>query len=595
MFTKSPAVDFAAIGLIKDQPAHNLAPGAWSDSLNIRAKDGSVQGVYKFDDDMILHNSDPNIFNGSLIAITQFTPAGKDFLVLAYIVKGADLNCHTVIYNTDSKEYDDITNHEADKLFTYNTSYPPQIFVFNEMLIVNPANDAPPQYTNASVSAGSLVELPNWDGIDDGSDEALVCRTLRPFNNRLIAMNVLEEHANGPGDDKVFPVTIIYSSVITAIGNLDTVFWATASTNTAGDAFMTQTPGKILDGMQLGPYFIAYKDDAVIQVRETGDSTFPLAFDTIFEDDGIYSSGCVAAIGNNQHIVWGNYGVYIHDGQTQKVDVAKGKVQDHLFDSVVNTDRDKSFVFKQTRDKEVWFSYSQTGNDGNGCNIALVFDYETQLWHKRSLPQLSAVTETEVNGAIKIYGANTTATVNPTLFTPASCIVDGTPAFDAEGKPLSQSACAQQIGCSIEYSLVSPYGLITDKTACEAEGGVWTDGSWTAATPANDVNKVKLLSDSDYNAGGYFEQKENNLGSINFKQLTSYYPNTENMVILSVAGTPNIGSTPAYAEQTFDPENSYKLDKRVSGRYMNVKVKMKDSINPKLTTVSFNLKGTARR
>ena len=53
MFTKSPAVDFASIGLIKDQPAHNLAPGAWSDSLNIRAKDGSVQGVYAFADDVV--------------------------------------------------------------------------------------------------------------------------------------------------------------------------------------------------------------------------------------------------------------------------------------------------------------------------------------------------------------------------------------------------------------------------------------------------------------------------------------------------------------------------------------------------------------
>lgn len=516
MFTKSPAVDFASIGLIKDQPAHNLAPGAWSDSLNIRAKDGSVQGVYAFADDVALHDSDAVISGGSLVALTQFTPAGTNYLVLAYIVDGTDGFCHVVTYNTNTSTYDDITNSVADQKFTYNEAYKPQIFVFNEMLIVNPANDAPPQFTNAGVTSGSLNELPNWSQVNDSTGSALVCRTLRPFNNRLIAMNVLEEHGAGAGDDVVLPVDVIWSSVVTSIGSLSTVEWIASSTNTAGDAFMTQTPGKILDGMQLGPYFIAYKDDAVIQVRETGD-TFVLSFDTIFEDDGIYSPGCVAAIGNNQHLVWGNYGVYIHDGQTQKVDVAKGKVQDHLFNSVLNAHRDRSFVFKQTRDKEVWFAYSETGNTGNGTNKALVFDYETQLWHKRDLPQLLDITETELDGAIKIFGA-------------------------------------------------SP----------------------------DDAN-VQALSNSAYVADGYFVQGENSLGTTNFKQLTSYYPDAEGQVLLAVDGTVNIGDTPTYTNQTFNPGADYKLDKRVSGRYMNVKITMSGSTNPKLTTVSFNLKGTARR
>ena len=516
MFTKSPAVDFASLGLITDQPKHKLPPGAWSESLNIRAKDGSVQGVYAFADDVVLHNSDSVISGGDLIAITQFTPAGTNYLVLAYIVKGTDNFCHVVTYNTSTTTYDDITNSTADQKFTYNELYPPQIFVFNEMLIVNPANDAPPQFTNAGVTSGSLQELPNWSQLDDSSNSALICRTLRPFNNRLIAMNIFEERGSGTGDDVYLPIDVVWSSVVTSIGSLSTVQWSASSTNTAGDAFMTQTPGKILDGLQLGPYFIAYKDDAVIQVRETGD-TFVLAFDTIFEDDGIFSPGCVAAIGNNQHIVWGNYGVYIHDGQTQKVDIAKGIIQESLFSSVLSTHRDRSFVFKQTRDKEVWFCYSETGNSGAGANKAFVFDYDTEIWHKRDIPQLLNLTETELDGIIKIYGA-------------------------------------------------SP----------------------------DDAN-IQILSNSAYTSGGYFAQSENNLGTTNFKQLTSYYPDAEAQVLLAIDGTVNIGDTPTYTNQTFNPANSYKLDKRISGRYMNVKVTMSGATNPKLTTVSFNLKGTGRR
>ena len=516
MFNQSPAVDFASLGLITDQPAHKLLPGAWSDSLNIRAKDSSVQGVLSFADGVILHDSDAIISGGSLIAITQYTPAGTNYLVLAYIVDGTDGFCHVVTYNTSTLAYNDITNATADQKFTFNELYPPQIFVFNEMLLVNPANDAPPQYTDAGVTAGSLQEITNWSEIDDSTGSALICRTLRPFNNRLIAMNIFEEHVTGTGDDVNLPVDVIWSSVVTSVGSLANVTWATSSTNTAGDAFMTQTPGKILDGLQLGPYFIAYKDDAVIQVRETGD-TFVLAFDTIFEDDGIYSPGCVAAIGNNQHIVWGNYGVYIHDGQTQKVDVAKGRIQDSLFDSVVSTQRDRAFVFKQTRDKEVWFCYSETGNAGAGADTAFVFDYETQLWHKRDIPQLLSLTETELDGVIKIYGAS-----------------------------------------------------------------------------SDDAN-VQVLSTSAYTTGGYFTQKESNLGSVNFKQLSSYYPNSDAAVLIAVDGTSNIDDTPSFTNQTFTPSTDYKVDKRVSGRYLNVRVTMSGTINPKLTTISFNLKGTGRR
>ena len=79
--------------------------------------------------------------------------------------------------------------------------------------------------------------------------------------------------------------------------------------------FLNATPGKILDGGQLGEFFIAYKTDSVVRIRETGDSSI-LAFESIFEDDGIYSTRCFANIGNSQHLVVGNYGIYIHDGKS---------------------------------------------------------------------------------------------------------------------------------------------------------------------------------------------------------------------------------------------------------------------------------------
>jgi len=315
-YQTSPEIDFSSIGLMVDVPANQIPQGGWSDSLNVRARNGSVQGVNAFVNDIVLHPTDSNIANGEAKAVCQFTPAGSDNLVIAFVVKGVNGNGSVVLYDTGgsgNSRWNDITNSTADQVFTFDDDYPPQIFVFNELLIVNPGTDAPPQFTTATVDAGSLVELPNW--INDSSGEPIICRILRPFNQRLVAMSIKEEHGAGTSDDTYQPIDFLFSSHITTIASLTAAQWTASTTNTAGDAFLVGTPGKILDGGQLGEFFIAYKSDAVVRVRETGDSNV-LAFESIFEDDGIYSTRCFANIGNAQHLVVGNYGIYIHDGQS---------------------------------------------------------------------------------------------------------------------------------------------------------------------------------------------------------------------------------------------------------------------------------------
>lgn len=173
-YETSPEIDFSAIGLVVDVPANAVPTGGWSNSLNVRAKNDSVQGVNAFVNDIVLHPTDTNIANGEAKAVCQFTPAGGDNLVIAYIVKGVNGNGSVVLYDTGgsgNSRWNNITNATTDQVFTFDDDYPPQIFVFNELLIVNPATDAPPQFTNATVGAGSLAELPNW--VHDSSSQQL--------------------------------------------------------------------------------------------------------------------------------------------------------------------------------------------------------------------------------------------------------------------------------------------------------------------------------------------------------------------------------------------------------------------------------------
>ena len=516
-YQTSPEIDFSSIGLMVDVPSSQIPQGGWSNSLNVRSRNGSVQGVNAFANDIVLHPTDSVISGGEAKAVCQFTPAGGSSLIIAYIVKGTDNFGHVILYDTGgsgNSRWDDVTNSTADQKFTFDDKHPPQIFVFNELLIVNPATDAPPQFTTATVGAGSLVELPNW--VHDSSSQPIICRTLKPFNQRLIAMNIKEEHGAGTADDTFQPIDLLFSSHITAIASLTAAQWTSSTTNTAGDAFLNATPGKILDGGQLGEFFIAYKTDSVVRVRETGDTSV-LAIESIFEDDGIYSTRCFANIGNSQHLVIGNYGIYVHDGQSQKQDIAKDLFKDTMYALVKTAERDRSFVFQQTRDKEVWFCLPSTNNTTTGCDLAFCYDYGSGKIHKRTLPGLTDLFETELNGDLKIFGTKSGTT-------------------------------------------------------------------------------LQTLSDTVLEANGFFERQDDNLGdNTKVKCINRIEVSSVGSVKLALTGTQHLSDSKTYTDVSFNPATDHKIDLRTSGRYMNLRVTMNGTTNPKLSKLQFKIKAMGVR
>ena len=394
-------------GLVTDIPSNNTPPTAWNDSLDVRPKDGSVQGVYDFVDSFAIND----LYNGGSIdakpvAVTQWTPAGSRFLNIAYVIEsqrtGEVGRGRVFVYNTQTSATVDITSTSASNSFLIDLEYPPQLFVFNEVLIMNPGTGVPQYISADATTSGQLVILPGFAELAGTS----VPRVMRAFKNRLIALNWYDDQGDtDPTNDTFQPIDFVWSSNITNIGSLDGATWQAATTNTAGDAFLTATPGRILDGVQLGEDFMVYKSDSVVRVHETGDSLV-LGFQSLLEDDGAYHTGCIANIGNSQHFVVGNYGIYIHDGRGDKQDIAKGIFQEALFSSVDPARRDLSFVFQQTRDKEVWFCFSTVGNTGGGCDEAFVYDYNAKKVHRRTLPNVLDLYETEVNGQLRIFGAS---------------------------------------------------------------------------------------------------------------------------------------------------------------------------------------------
>ena len=429
------------------------------------------------------------IANGEAKAVCQYTPAGGSSLVIAYIVKGVNGNGSVVLYDTGgsgNSRWDDVTNATAVNVFTFDDDYPPQIFVFNELLIVNPGTDAPPQFTTATNAAGSLAPIPGWQ--NDSTGSPIICRILRPYNQRLIAMSIKEEHTSSASDDVYLPIDFLFSSHITTIASLTAAQWTASTTNTAGDAFLNATPGKILDGGQLGEFFIAYKTDSVVRVRETGDTSV-LAIESIFEDDGIYSTRCFANIGNSQHLVVGNYGIYIHDGQSERKDIAKDLFKDTMYALVKSTERNRTFVFQQTRDKEVWLCLPTTSNSTTGCDLAFVYDYSSGKIHKRTLPGITDLFETELDGQLKIFGTKS----GTTLQTLSNTVLESAGFFERQDDNLGDNTKVKCIN-RIEVNSKGSVKLALTGTQHLGDSKTYTDVTFNPDTD----HKIDLRTSGRY-------------------------------------------------------------------------------------------------
>ena len=576
-FQITDQLDLAAAGLVADVPANNTNVSAWSDVLDMRAKDDSIQGVYAFEAGFTFDTTFANVTSISdVVALTQWTPSGSSFLNIAYVLKDDANKGRVFVRNLSTNATVEITNGDLSATFTIDDKYPPQIFVFNELLIVNPATGTP-QFTSAGIdTAGTLQDLPNWLTYGAvGSTYPAIARIIKPFGNRLVAMSFVDDKDSATAaDDDFQAIDFAWSSNITGVASLGVLFtaaevtangdvngtctitehtdrttcegampeagvwaptptisitdfkpnlgaaWQASTTNTAGDARLADTPGRILDGEILGEFFIAYKSDAVVRVREIGEPLV-LGFESIFEDDGIYSTRCIANIGNSQHIVMGNYGMYIHNGQSEKVDIAKGKFQEALFDSVRPADKERTFIFRQTRDKEVWFCFKDNtvANTNLGCNRAFVYDYESQKVHKRSLPDVTDIYETEVNGELRVFAASPEST--------------------------------------------SVLELKVDK----------------------------------YVADGFVTIQDKDMGDpSSVKHVIAMYVATEDDVIVSLEGTLHIADPKTYPlKQDFKPLIDYKLNIRERGRYFNLRIDMSGTKNPKLTTLAFKVRTTGKR
>jgi len=377
----------------------------------------------------------------------------------------------------------------------YNTEFGTDMFVFNECLILNSGTHKP---LYLSSQGNRLAILDNWpaDVTTGSTTEKLYSPKIAQFGGRLVALGLF-------GSSNIYNErsSVIFSSPITAIASLAGVEWTVASTNSTVDDIITESPGPVIDGGQLGDNFIVYKSDCVISYREVTSSPFILGR-VIQTDDGMISSKCFADIGNNQHIVFGNHNIYIHNGENQKQLVSKNKIEDALYAEINRTKIGQCFVFRHELDRETYFCIPTTNHNGEGCNKAYVYAEETDSWYTRDLDNYTNIFTTEINGVVRMFGTKPTS-VNLQELSTTAFVSGGTIEFT--NNPLETSAITKTV--TTAYPVCS--GAV--KIGLTSTDNIGDSSSITtkAFNPANDY---KL---SFRETGRYFDMKIEMNGTTN--------------------------------------------------------------------------------
>ena len=348
IFSLAPA---GALGIVKDLPAQELPPTAWSDGLNARFKDG---GVGPFKDAKPLA-----ISFGTLPLWAMPTPRNPSNLATWLFLST------TKAYAYNAGVVTDITRVAGD----YTGS------VYNRWsggglggcTVVNNSVDAPQAWLGSDETV-KLVDLPAWPS-------GVRAKVLRAHKQYLIALNVTKSGIRYRG--------LVKWSHPADPGTVPSSWDETDPTKDCGEHSLSETPGEVVDCLPLRDVNIVYKEDSVWGMQYIG-GMYIFRFYPIFLDFGMPRQDCAVEFGHGQHFVFTGTDLKVHNGQFA-VSVAQGKMKKLL--TGLSVDQiNSAFVTRNAAETEVWFCWRRKTDGKAAADTALVYNWTDKTLTLKELP-----------------------------------------------------------------------------------------------------------------------------------------------------------------------------------------------------------------
>lgn len=389
-----PLRDLGQVGLITDANPYTLAPNALSKALNVVFDENRIQRAPVF---------------------KQLFPAIRSLLSYADSTEN---------YSTAGGTYDAAVGTPASNSRFVSYYADP---VFGETVFVCDNDGSVRGYPNGSLSvispAGTLVTNDEpWTHTQVAGLSFLARKGMRPYARNLktdasyslIAGDWVTTHSaavvrsyldyvvmlNVTKSTTEYPTMVKWSNPVEYSSAIGSVNWDPSNpAYIAGENILGEMTSGIRDGLVLGTQFVIYSKDQVWLMEYTG-SSLVFNFRRLFPNGGIFNTNCVVEI-EGKHYVFGEDDIYVHDGVT-KQSLADGRVRRGIYNAINYTKRSSCFVMHDSVSNLIYFCYNTLANEAywsntQYCNRAAVYNYRTNTWSFMDLPNVIGGAESNVD------------------------------------------------------------------------------------------------------------------------------------------------------------------------------------------------------
>ena len=243
-------------------------------------------------------------------------------------------------------------------------------------------------FTGCARGAGGTTAAAHSD--NDPVTITILCKSMRAFRSFLVALNITTDGVNFP--------RVVKWSTEAATQSIPTSWNETLSTVDAGEFELADTKGDILDGLQLRDSFMIYKEDAVYSMTFVG-TPFIFSFRQLSPTIGAIAKNCVAEF-DGGHAIFGKGNFYINDGQRIKP-ILPMKLKEYVFQSIDGAQTNKCFVVADYGRTEILFCFTADGAASSEPNKAVVWNYITNTFTIRDIPDLAHIGYGNVGNPIR--------------------------------------------------------------------------------------------------------------------------------------------------------------------------------------------------
>ena len=335
-------------GVQADQAPQELPLNAWSDANNVRFRDGYAERF------------------GGLKAVFS-APSVTPYWLTPYVTTSARFWVHAgtqKVFVDDGTTRTEIT---PASLFTGTQDDRWTGGALNGVLVMNNGKEVP-QYWGGNV-ANDLAALTGWN-------VNWRCKSLRPFKNYLVALNLTKSGT-------AYPHMVKWSAAADP-GTIPASWDETNPAIDAGEVDLAETGDLMVDQMVLGDANIIYKERSMYSMRYVG-GQFIFAFQRLPGDVGALARGCIANTPLG-HVVLTPGDVVLHNGQGPK-SILTGRMRRWLFSQMDTDYYARSFLTANLRRNEVWVCFPTVGQ--TTCNKALVWNFADDTLSPRDLPNVT--------------------------------------------------------------------------------------------------------------------------------------------------------------------------------------------------------------